>query len=244
MCVGWLANDRLYLEPEAAFSVVQKLAESQKAPLPITQQTLWKRMHEHGLLICLPSRGNKVPRTIGDRRQPVVDISSTLILPESCTSGTSGTSGQQPQQQQGQTVCNFPAWYSEKLHTTTAKVAHSPRVPPDHHTPENQCASFPLDVVQVSSEKVAHMSDAQPQQNQWGFQGNSTKVQEVQEVQEASVYSIDSFSNDIHTHLEDTTTRKVSPSPTCPYGGPHNAIKLADGWCCSRCNSPVGAPSV
>jgi Domain of unknown function (DUF927) len=49
-CIGWLHGERLYLDPEAVFSVVQRLAESQQAPLPITQQTLWKRMHEQGLL--------------------------------------------------------------------------------------------------------------------------------------------------------------------------------------------------
>jgi hypothetical protein len=49
-CIGWLHGDRLYLDPEAAFSVVQRLADTQQAPLPITQQTLWKRMHEQGVL--------------------------------------------------------------------------------------------------------------------------------------------------------------------------------------------------
>ena len=34
-CIGWLHGDRLYLDPEAAFSVVQRLAESQQAPLPL-----------------------------------------------------------------------------------------------------------------------------------------------------------------------------------------------------------------
>jgi hypothetical protein len=53
-CIGWLHGDRLYLDPEAAFSVVQRLADSQQAPLPVTQQTLWKRMHEQGCCVAKP----------------------------------------------------------------------------------------------------------------------------------------------------------------------------------------------
>ena len=38
----------LILKPRSAW--YSGLADSQQAPLPITQQTLWKRMHEQGLL--------------------------------------------------------------------------------------------------------------------------------------------------------------------------------------------------
>ena len=78
-CVGWLDGARLYLEPEAAFSVVQKLADTQKAPMCTTQQVLWKRMHEHGLLVRDPSQNkNVVKRTIGAERRYVLEVAASL----------------------------------------------------------------------------------------------------------------------------------------------------------------------
>src|SRR5262249_53377279 len=81
-CVGWLDGTRLYLEPEAVFSVVQKLAETQKAPLPITQRSLWKRMREQGMLAVQPSQQqNTISRKIGPDHKStrVLDITTGLL---------------------------------------------------------------------------------------------------------------------------------------------------------------------
>lgn len=187
-CVGWLAHDRLYLEPEAAFSVVQKLAESQKAPLAITQQTLWKRMHEQGLLFRTSSEEkNKVRRTIGSERRYVVDISASL-LSETGTSGTSGINNQNPQQNQGETLSRFPAWYTPKPgQPADRKPGQRTRVPPslqDGQASPISCPGFPVHTVPVLCEEPGHDDNSQPQQNQGKFQENNGKVPEVPEVPE------------------------------------------------------------
>jgi hypothetical protein len=79
-CIGWLHGDRLYLDPDVAFSVVQRLAESQQAPLPLTQQTLWKRMHEQKILRReAAQQKNQVRRVIGGKTEYVIDISAYYV---------------------------------------------------------------------------------------------------------------------------------------------------------------------
>lgn len=52
--IGWLPADYttigVYLEPEATYAAVQELARSQGDGLPMTAQTLWKRLKERGYL--------------------------------------------------------------------------------------------------------------------------------------------------------------------------------------------------
>jgi DNA primase catalytic core len=132
-CIGWLHGDRLYLDPEAAFSVVQRLADSQQAPLPVTQQTLWKRLHEQGLLRReTGQQKNQVRRTIGGKREYVVDISASYV-PETGPSGPSGPHAPQAQQNQCVPVDLFPAWYQQQpVHSATTKPVHTtqPQSPP------------------------------------------------------------------------------------------------------------------
>jgi Domain of unknown function (DUF927) len=79
-CMGWREGDRLYLDPEAAYSIADRFASTQKRALPLSAQTLWKRMHERGLLKRDPSQDkNKVKRTIGGERKYVLDVAATLF---------------------------------------------------------------------------------------------------------------------------------------------------------------------
>jgi hypothetical protein len=78
--MGWREGDRLYLDPEAAYSIVDRFAATQKRALTLSAQTLWKRMHERGLLKRDPSQDkNKVKRTIGGERKYVIDVATTLF---------------------------------------------------------------------------------------------------------------------------------------------------------------------
>ena len=48
--IGWLDADDIYLEPETAYAVVQKFARDQNDALPLTKDTVWKRLKEAGML--------------------------------------------------------------------------------------------------------------------------------------------------------------------------------------------------
>lgn len=95
--VGWIDGDDVYLDPDAAFAAVQRLASQQGSSLAITQQTLWKRLAEKGKLASLDNRGgksrNQVRKTIGERRRSVIHI----LMDTLCSiSGPSGPSGPTP----------------------------------------------------------------------------------------------------------------------------------------------------
>jgi hypothetical protein len=81
-CMGWRDGDRLYLDPEAAYSIADRFAATQKRALTLSAQTLWKRMQERGLLKRDPSQDkNQVKRTIGGNRTYVLDVAATLFEP-------------------------------------------------------------------------------------------------------------------------------------------------------------------
>jgi len=49
--IGWLEDENLYLEPDAALAAVQKQGRDSGEPLVVTGRTLSKRLHERGLLL-------------------------------------------------------------------------------------------------------------------------------------------------------------------------------------------------
>jgi hypothetical protein len=79
--VGWIDGDTVYLEPEAAFAVVQGLAESQGEPLPFRKETLHKRLHERGHLRATePSRQTLVVRRMIDgARRSVLEFAAEVL---------------------------------------------------------------------------------------------------------------------------------------------------------------------
>jgi hypothetical protein len=163
-CIGWLHGDRLYLDPEVSFSVVQRLADSQQAPLPITQQTLWKRIHEQGLLRReAGQQKNQARRTIGGKREYVVDISAILVS-ETGPSGPTGPHAAQAQQNQQIPLDLFPAWYQRKpVHSAAAQPVHhsQPQSPPLW----TDCVSAPGPVFHT---KPVHTNGQHHEQNQGG----------------------------------------------------------------------------
>jgi hypothetical protein len=84
--IGWIDDDDLYLEPEAAYAAIKKLAAAQGTPFAISQTTLWKRLDEAGLLKSKDDARQtlKVRQMLQDRRESVIHLTSVVIgvMPE------------------------------------------------------------------------------------------------------------------------------------------------------------------
>jgi len=80
-CLGWIRDDDLLLDPDAAFAAAQKLARDQGTSIPIKQRTLWKRLAEQGLLASRdPARGtNTVRRTIEGMRRELLHLRTSTL---------------------------------------------------------------------------------------------------------------------------------------------------------------------
>jgi len=96
-CIGWYADDGLYLDAEAAYAAAQQAAAATGAGIGVGADTLYRRMREDNLLLSLEKRGGKTylkPRkTIAGRRRPVIHVSHQFLeLPSpktpSCASGS------------------------------------------------------------------------------------------------------------------------------------------------------------
>ena len=77
--VGWLVDGELYLEPEASFAVVQRLARDQNESFPISAITLRRRLKEKGLLAATDEKRGKltVRMTLQGARREVLHIAFT-----------------------------------------------------------------------------------------------------------------------------------------------------------------------
>src|SRR5918993_546137 len=83
--IGWVAADgSLLLEPGVAFAVAQRTARDQGMALPVNQRTMWKRLHEKGLLASRDvTRGRSTTRTtIVGNRKTVIHLIPEALLPE------------------------------------------------------------------------------------------------------------------------------------------------------------------
>ena len=78
--VGWVECDDLYLETNAAYAVVQKLARAQGSSLSVSQQTLWKRLAEKGHLASKEKKDRlKVRRNIEGKRRNVIHLKTNTL---------------------------------------------------------------------------------------------------------------------------------------------------------------------
>jgi hypothetical protein len=80
--VGWIDGDDVYLLPKVAFSVAQELARAQDASLPVTEDTLWRRMEERQLLTAHRKDKTTLRRTVGGKKQEVHYIRRGTLLGE------------------------------------------------------------------------------------------------------------------------------------------------------------------
>jgi hypothetical protein len=93
-CIGWTDGENVFLEPEASFAEVQRLAGEQGETLPVSQTTLYKRLREQHLLASVDSeRGRlRVRVTIAGDRRTVLHLRAEHVLLRS-ESGPIGPGG-------------------------------------------------------------------------------------------------------------------------------------------------------
>lgn len=77
--IGWLKGDDIYLQPDAAFRVAQKLAGDQGTKLPISQTILWKRLKEKGYIATCEESRNTARVTIDGSRRPVLHLKASVF---------------------------------------------------------------------------------------------------------------------------------------------------------------------
>ena len=88
--IGWGAPDgSLLLEPGAAFAMAQRTARDQGIALSVNPRTMWKRLHEKGLLASRDvTRGRNTSRaTIDGNRKTVIHLIPGALLPEDDPNG-------------------------------------------------------------------------------------------------------------------------------------------------------------
>ena len=91
-CIGWVQKDNLYLDPEAAFRVVQMAGRDVNDTVPISDYTLRKRLAEKNLLVSTdPARGTlTVRRRIGGASRDVLHLVRQTLLPDEPDSSDQG----------------------------------------------------------------------------------------------------------------------------------------------------------
>ncbi len=73
--VGWVdEKGDLFFDPDAVFAVVQKLARDQGSQIPVTQQTLWKRLDEKGRIKTKEQGRNTIRKLIQGNNKRVLNI--------------------------------------------------------------------------------------------------------------------------------------------------------------------------
>jgi hypothetical protein len=82
--IGWLLDDFICLDPDAAFATVQRLASEQHQPFEVTQRTLWRRLRDKGLLVVNQENAKNesrhtVKRSIAGKKQNVIQLGLTAL---------------------------------------------------------------------------------------------------------------------------------------------------------------------
>lgn len=116
--VGWIDGDKLFLGPDAAYAVAQRLGRDGDVGLSISQTTLHKRLHEKGLLVEteLQSRQTYTKRVEleGRRRSVLYMRADVLSAPEEGERTSAGS-----------TACVPSLWSDESDHPTTDPTSAS-----------------------------------------------------------------------------------------------------------------------
>jgi hypothetical protein len=83
-CVGWATADDVYLDPTAAYRLVQVAASAAGESLPVSEQTLKKRLHEKGLLASIDETHETliIRRTLAGSSKKVLHLRRSVVLPE------------------------------------------------------------------------------------------------------------------------------------------------------------------
>ena len=87
--IGWYVDDRLYLEEESAYSVVEKLASVQGTSMGIGSKTLFKRMNSKGFLLETEKNRTTIRKKIRGKQIRVLVLAVSTIYPEEPTDDVS-----------------------------------------------------------------------------------------------------------------------------------------------------------
>jgi len=80
--VGWVGpGEQVYLQPEGAYAAAQGLASEKREGLAVGEKTLWKRLHDAGMLASVDAADGKnlIRRTIGEQRRYVLHVHADLL---------------------------------------------------------------------------------------------------------------------------------------------------------------------
>jgi hypothetical protein len=93
--IGWVEKGVAYLELKAAYGMAQRMASSEGQVLSVGDRTLWRRLHEAGLLAKHDKDRNTCSKRIGERPRKTIAITLDQLLPsyDAAKSGTTGTVG-------------------------------------------------------------------------------------------------------------------------------------------------------
>ena len=80
VCIGWVSGSDLYLEPLASYQVAQQFAGIER--LPVSEQTLRRRLHVRGLLASIDAGRQMllVRRTLQSRPRQVLHLKVSDLL--------------------------------------------------------------------------------------------------------------------------------------------------------------------
>jgi len=108
--LGWVCEDDVFLDPDAAFAAAQKLARDQGTSIPIKQRTLWKRLAEQGRLASRdPARStNTVRRTIEGMRRDVLHLRTNTLAAKTDQAGNQTDQRDETDQEKGPETRGFP----------------------------------------------------------------------------------------------------------------------------------------
>ena len=99
--IGWLCGDLLLLNPSEAYTVANRIGESNGRGLGITERTLWKRLAEAGVLAAWTGDRNTYKARIGTRTCNVIALKASSYVGKPRKSGTAGTDAAQPSNDTG-----------------------------------------------------------------------------------------------------------------------------------------------
>lgn len=119
--IGWIDGDDLFLEPEAAFAEVQRLATEQGDGFAIASRTLHKRLREKGYLRStdVTRKTLTIRRTLEGQRREVLHLHGASITSDQLTKLTNRAQDTADAEGFGQFAGQFPESGSQELTSGT-----------------------------------------------------------------------------------------------------------------------------
>jgi hypothetical protein len=77
--IGWVEGDRLYLDPKAAYAVVDRLARENGQPLNVSEDVLWRRMAKAGVLRRTERGHTTIRKNLAGDRRRVLFVSAKWV---------------------------------------------------------------------------------------------------------------------------------------------------------------------